>query len=169
MASLSSPPLLRRFHERYGTRLQLNERLFNAGVFVFNLQRWAALNLTAEVEYWVRANNVERLYSLGSQPPLMLAIIGATNHGRKRCQALPREWHVDCLGCPNRAASTKSQAQLAEAKLLHWNGPHKPYSLPSRHNSTRRRGNVELFRPYAGRGKGCEHLASPDVASAGRA
>ena len=148
VASLRGERLRRRFRERYGFALPLKERGFNAGVFVFNLAKWAALNLTAEVEYWVRANNREKLYSLGSQPPLTLAVHGAPGG---RCQPLPSEWHVDCLGCMG-AGRLKSEETLRAARLLHWNGPNKPFAA----GAGRPRAHRELFKPYEGRGGACE-------------
>ena len=134
-----------RFRERYGKPLPLEERGFNAGVFVFDLARWRAMNLTAEVEWWVRANTAEQLYLLGSQPPLTLTVLG----GAGRCQQLPDSWHVNCLGCMG-AGRLKSKEELAAAHLLHWNGPNKPFK-----SAGGRRAHAELFRPYAGRGDAC--------------
>ena len=110
---------------RHVAPLPLTARGFNAGVFVFNLRAWLALNLTAEAEFWVRANNAEKLYSLGSQPPLTLAIHGARG-GTGRCQSLPAEWHLDCLGCMGKGR-IKTREQLESAQLYHWNGPNKPF------------------------------------------
>ena len=68
-------------------------------------RRWAALNLTEEAEYWIEANTREKLYQLGSQPPLTLAIHGArggtgashtnasSQSGRPGCAAASVEWH----------------------------------------------------------------------------
>jgi hypothetical protein len=121
---------------------------------VFNLERWASLNLTAEAEHWIRANNAEGLYALGSQPPLTLAVLGA-QHGRGRCHALPAEWHLDCLGCIGKGR-LKTAEQLAAAKLLHWNGPNKPFrsGAPSK-GKPAQRAHAELFEPYKGRGDAC--------------
>ena len=133
-----------RFRERYGKPLPLEERGFNAGVFVFDLARWRAMNLTAEVEWWVCANTAEQLYLLGSQPPLTLTILGTVGS----CEEMPAAWHLDCLGCMG-AGRLKTGEQLAAAKLLHWNGPNKPF------RSKGKLAHAELFRPYAGRGDKC--------------
>ena len=145
VASLRGAALQARYRKRYGAALPLEQHGFNAGVFVFNLRAWAAHNLTAEVEWWIRANNAEKLYSLGSQPPLTLAIHGARG-GRGKCQPLPAEWHLDCLGCIG-AGRLKTAAQLASAKLFHWNGPNKPWA-----RKRQKRPHPELFEPYEGRG-----------------
>ena len=141
---LRGDKLQARFEGRYGKPLPLAERGFNAGVFVFNLARWREMNLTAEAEWWIRANTAEKLYLLGSQPPLTLTILG----GAGRCQQLPDSWHLSCLGCMGKGR-LKSKEELAAAHLLHWNGPNKPFG------SNGRRAHQELFRPYAGRGEAC--------------
>ena len=156
VASLKGDRLQKRFRERYHAKLPLHEHGFNAGVFVFNLRAWAELNLTSEVEHWIRANNAEQLYALGSQPPLTLSILGA-RHATGRCQPLPSEWHLDCLGCLG-AGRLKTAEQLSAAKLYHWNGPNKPWPTPGRvgRRGSSKRPHAELFDPYAGRGAQCE-------------
>ena len=144
MQGLRGDKLQARFQGRYGKPLPLEERGFNAGVFVFNLARWREMNLTAEAEWWIRANTAEKLYLLGSQPPLTLTILG----GAGRCQQLPDSWHLSCLGCMGKGR-LKSKEELAAAHLLHWNGPNKPFGTNGR------RAHQELFRPYAGRGEAC--------------
>ena len=54
VASLKGDKLNQRYKERYGAKLPLKERGFNAGVFVFNLRAWVQHNLTDEAEYWIR-------------------------------------------------------------------------------------------------------------------
>ena len=156
VASLKGDRLQKRFRERYHAKLPLHEHGFNAGVFVFNLRAWAELNLTSEVEHWIPANNAEQLYALGSQPPLTLSILGA-RHATGRCQPLPSEWHLDCLGCLG-AGRLKTAEQLSAAKLYHWNGPNKPWPTPGRvgRRGSSKRPHAELFDPYAGRGAQCE-------------
>ena len=152
VASLKGSQLRKRYRQRYGAELPLKDKGFNAGVFVFNLRAWAALNLTEEVEYWIRANNAEQLYQLGSQPPLTLAIHGARG-GTGKCQPLPAEWHLDCLGCMG-SGRIKTAEQLASAKLFHWNGPNKPF----RAGRSRKRAHKELFEPYQGKGEKCDPM-----------
>jgi hypothetical protein len=154
VASLRGDKLQARFKARYGAKLPLKARGFNAGVFMFNLAAWAQLNMTAEVEYWVRANNAEQLYALGSQPPLTLAIHGARG-GTGRCQPLPAEWHLDCLGCIGKGR-IKSAEQLRSAKLFHWNGPRKPFPTTGPSGKAGTRAHTELFKPYQGRGEACD-------------
>ena len=150
VASLKGDKLNQRYKERYGAKLPLKERGFNAGVFVFNLRAWVQHNLTDEAEYWIRQNNEEGLYALGSQPPLTLAIHGARG-GTGRCQALPSEWHLDCLGCIGQGR-IKTKQQLKTAKLFHWNGPNKPFATNKRGG---KRAHYELFEPYEGKGEDC--------------
>ena len=97
--------MLAAFEQRYGRKLPLDEKGFNAGVFVFNLARWRALNMTAEAEFWIDANNREKLYSLGSQPPLLLSVFGMEG----RCQELPG------AAAPQRAPPRPSAQALTPA------------------------------------------------------
>ena len=157
VASLKGEKLQARFLKRYGRPLPLELRGFNAGVFIFNLEAWAALNLTRESEHWIRANNREKLYSLGSQPPLTLAILGA-HGGKGRCQPLPAEWHLDCLGCLGNGR-IKTDAEIKAAKLFHWNGPNKPFKTAGatrKGGGSKKRPHLELFEPYQGKGEKCE-------------
>ena len=50
-ASLKSARLNSLYKQRYGAALPLEQRGFNAGVFVFNLHAWKEHNLTAEVHF----------------------------------------------------------------------------------------------------------------------
>ena len=54
-------------------------------------------------------------------------------------------WHLDCLGCVGNGRK-KTPQQLAEAQLLHWNGPKKPWSSGAFR---------ERFKPYQGAGARC--------------
>lgn len=147
-ARLDGPALGTAFAARYGRTLPLGERSFNAGVFAFlDLGWWHRLNLTGEVAWWVEQNNRRQLYKLGSQPPLTLALMGRVGRG---CAWLPSTWNCDGLGSPGRPPP--SAAALSRAKLLHWNGPLKPFRTSGRRNRTR---HVRLFAPYAGRGDAC--------------
>ena len=125
--------------------------LLNARPTLRNLR--ASFRPRSRSEHWIRANNEEKLYALGSQPPLTLAIHGAL-HGTGRCQPLPAEWHVDCLGCMGNGR-IKTKQQLARAKLFHWNGPRKPFQTPGQ-KSHRIGMYPELFTPHQGKGSRCE-------------
>ena len=45
----------------------------------------------------------------------------------------------------------KTAEQLRDAKLLHWNGPNKPFATGGRS----KRAHTELFKPYKGKGDKC--------------
>ena len=77
ITSLGGHALRAKFLQRYGIELPVAAHGFNAGVFAFNLAAWRALDLTREVEWWIRENSASSLYQLGSQPPLTLALVGA--------------------------------------------------------------------------------------------
>lgn len=127
------------FFGRYGVALNLSAKSINAGILLLNIRSWARLGLTKEVEFWVRENNAKGLYHLGSQPPLELA-----THGRRLpCVHLPPEWHVGCLGCDSNVRPGKKLVR--KAKILHWNGPCKPWLSPPPSPS----GRIDVWRAYA--------------------
>ena len=49
---------------------------FNAGVVVYHLKRWAEQKLTARVEQWLELNLRSEAFTLGTNPPLVLATGG---------------------------------------------------------------------------------------------
>lgn len=89
---------------------------FNAGVLLVDLRKWQEWNVLADVLYWIEANQKSYVYSLGSNPPLLLALAG-------RVEYLDASWNTDSLG----QKSQIGEAQLKTAKVLHWTGPKKPW------------------------------------------
>lgn len=47
---------------------------FNAGVLVFQLDRWRRQGMLDKVGFWIQENRHEKIYDLGSNPPLVLAV-----------------------------------------------------------------------------------------------
>jgi len=90
---------------------------FNAGMYFFDCNFWRNNNLTEKCKnIMVEHKNSENgLFTLGTQPILNLVF---KNYGK-----LPRKWHLQHLGYNSKI---KSDA-LQNAKLLHWNGPQKPW------------------------------------------
>ena len=76
--------------------LQPNACSFNVGVYVADLDRWRAANLTQELLYWTQLNAQEDVYGSekvpgGSQPPMMIAL-------QNRHSVFDPLWHVRELG-----------------------------------------------------------------------
>lgn len=126
--------------------IQPTDCSFNAGMYVTDIDRWRAANLTEELEYWIELNTKEHVYGNqkgggGSQPPLMIALYG-------KFSVMDPLWHVRHLGryslaiwqfakqwlnhvCSSigwTAGTRYSRAFIKSAKLLHWNGNFKPWS-----------------------------------------
>ena len=104
---------------------------FNAGVIVFHLKRWAERKLTERAEFWMRANAELPIYSLGSNPPLLLAV-------GKHFEALDPKWNCDGFGF-KKPTAVSLECQV-DAGIRHWSGHLKPW---------RRDGKYKMFwYPY---------------------
>eukprot|EP00439_Symbiodinium_sp_Y106_P042043 s3174_g5.t1 len=102
---------------------------FNAGVMVIDLARWRQRHASRLVAEWIEMNSRRRLWLHGSQPPLLLLF-------HDEVVSLHWSWNVDGLG--HRLNYPKHV--LAEAKVLHWTGPLKPW----RHHGV----NRKLWEPH---------------------
>lgn len=114
------------FERRYNKSLELSRHEgYNAGVMVWNLRSWRERGLSEEARYWVMLNNKKRLWTLGSQPPLMLTVLGTEapdqshNSGQalvSGCLRIPATtWHRDCLGCSTRSYCAPFRAMRSSA------------------------------------------------------
>ncbi|CAE7537158.1 GAUT15 [Symbiodinium natans] len=102
---------------------------FNAGVMVIDLVRWRQRQASRLIAEWIQMNSRRRLWLHGSQPPLLLLF-------HDEVVSLHWSWNVDGLG--HRLNYPKHV--LAEAKVLHWTGPLKPW----RHHGV----NRKLWEPH---------------------
>ncbi|KAF4753337.1 hypothetical protein FOZ63_014804, partial [Perkinsus olseni] len=99
---------------------------YNAGVMGIHLGRWKSSRVKDRVEQWISWHNKCRIWKGGSQPPLLLALYDLTTDqpGAKQVMVeLPSEWNFANLGWKTDFAAT----ELAGQKVLHWNGPKKPW------------------------------------------
>lgn len=104
---------------------------FNAGVIVFHLGRWAERGLTEKTEFWIRSNSELSIYSLGSNPPLILSV-------GSKFESLDPKWNCDGFGF-KRPTSVTHECQV-DAGIRHWSGHRKPW---------RRDGKYKMFwYPY---------------------
>lgn len=83
--------------------------VFNSGVLLFDLRRWASSGLANETERWRR----ESQGCGGDQLAMNIAIKGDFDR-------LPWAWHVQWLGSPNWLALP--QPCLGEGHIFHWTG-----------------------------------------------
>eukprot|EP00123_Amoebidium_parasiticum_P009828 comp19732_c0_seq1/m.23523 comp19732_c0_seq1/g.23523 ORF comp19732_c0_seq1/g.23523 comp19732_c0_seq1/m.23523 type:complete len:439 (-) comp19732_c0_seq1:520-1836(-) len=101
---------------------------FNAGVFVVDMVEWKKQNITGQLLAWLEDNLDEDLFGSGagggaSQPPMLIVL-------HKKVSQIPAEWHVRHFGWAPGESYTMDY--VTQAKLMHWNGPKKPWRAPSR-------------------------------------
>lgn len=89
---------------------------FNAGVYVVDLAKWRRFKMTDKIRKIAIKNRETPMYSLGSQGPLVLAMNDHFEH-------LGREWNAKVSNFDRK----DRVANEAEACLLHWSGPNKPW------------------------------------------
>jgi lipopolysaccharide biosynthesis glycosyltransferase len=106
---------------------------FNAGVYVVDLDKWRAQKLTKQIREIALMNREEKMYKLGSQAPLALAI--GDNFER-----LPWIWNAKV----SNFVRDDRQANKDDACILHWSGPEKPWEENGFHK--------DLWLPYASDG-----------------
>lgn len=87
---------------------------FNAGVFVADLNRWRDQDITNKIASWAQRNQKEKIYGLGSQPPMALTI-------GENFEQLPHSWNLDGLGWRRKVDANV----VGRACVLHWTGTKK--------------------------------------------
>eukprot|EP00928_Gymnodinium_smaydae_P053241 TRINITY_DN3727_c0_g2_i4.p1 TRINITY_DN3727_c0_g2~~TRINITY_DN3727_c0_g2_i4.p1 ORF type:complete len:442 (+),score=68.54 TRINITY_DN3727_c0_g2_i4:88-1413(+) len=96
---------------------------FNVGVFAVDLHRWVQSGAGQRVERWVSLQNEcgATLWEGGSQPPLLLAFFNHTESSSEDFVVLDAAWNAGDLW-------TLNLTMLKSMKVLHWNGPNKPWN-----------------------------------------
>ena len=110
-----------RRHNGTNKEIKAKSIAYNAGVLVMDMKLWEDTKITSDVEYWimVNSNSKEGLYTLGSNPPLLLSTIG-------RVENLDTTWNLD-------TAQHNFEKDLNA--IIHWNGPPKPWEASTKgHN-----------------------------------
>lgn len=103
---------------------------FNPGVFVADMTEWKKQKITKQLEKWMEENFRNNIYSSAmaggvATPPMLIAFY-------EKYTKLDPLWNVRHLGWSPDAHY--SESFLQEARLLHWNGPFKPWSSPAVHS-----------------------------------
>ncbi len=102
--------------------IDLSRPAFNNGMFAASLAKWRELDLVSRFEYWMEAwsnfhdEHGEVLFCYGSQTLMNAALGGEFLH-------LDQGWNLWGLGFGDEY----SKETLAEAGILHWTGPGKPW------------------------------------------
>ena len=97
----------------------MTKRGYNAGIFGLNLDKWRKKKLTDEVLYWMNLNKNKRLWHLGTQPIMHIL-------SNDDWEKIDTRWNTDNLGSPEAWFKVANET-IAEAYILHWNGPCKIY------------------------------------------
>ncbi|KAM9684469.1 glycosyltransferase 8 domain-containing protein 2 isoform 2-T4 [Dama dama] len=103
---------------------------FNPGVIVANMTEWKHQRITKQLEKWMQKNVEENLYSSSLGGGVATSPMLIVFHGKY--STINPLWHIRHLGW--NPDTRYSEHFLQEAKLLHWNGRHKPWDFPSVHN-----------------------------------
>ena len=94
----------------------LDEPVFNAGVYVTDLTRWPGT--LPELKHWIKIHRRSlQTFVFGTQSLLNLAFY-------RKVQLLSPEWNVRPLGVDENIP----EQDLRRAKILHWAGPRKPWT-----------------------------------------
>lgn len=113
------------FWDKGGMELFKNRRrgsspcYFNTGVMAIRLDRWREGGYTRRIERWMELQRAERMYELGSLPPLLLAFAGDV-------EPLDHRWNQHGLGGDNATGKCRA-VHPGPASLLHWSGKGKPW------------------------------------------
>ncbi|KJE96059.1 hypothetical protein CAOG_06431 [Capsaspora owczarzaki ATCC 30864] len=98
----------------------------NAGVYVADLERWNALNVTAQLMFWLELNTREHLFQGeeiggGSQGPMQIVF-------NNRRTNLDPAWNIPHLGfARGRRFVRDLEMNVTTGNLFHWAGPAKPW------------------------------------------
>ncbi|KAL0327819.1 UNVERIFIED_CONTAM: putative galacturonosyltransferase-like 7 [Sesamum angustifolium] len=92
---------------------------FNSGVMVIDLHKWRMSRYTEKLEMWMEIQRKERIYELGSLPPLLLVFAG-------NIEGIEHRWNQHGLGGDNVNGSCRG-LHPGPVSLLHWSGGGKPW------------------------------------------
>jgi hypothetical protein len=106
------------FRARYGVDLDVHQAVGNAGVVALSLTSMRSGAFVDHVRFWLAANADLRLWNLGSQPPLLLVLLGLDQVAWLPDTSVNFQSH-------NVAAQLRSGASLPNIALLHNTGGRK--------------------------------------------
>lgn len=79
-----------------------------------NLKLWRELDIDKDIMFWMKEHNRRNLWSLGTQPLLMLV-------GYGRVKIVDKRWNLTGLGWDKKY----NPEELNNFYILHWNGKRK--------------------------------------------
>ncbi|KAJ8636345.1 hypothetical protein MRB53_010612 [Persea americana] len=92
---------------------------FNTGVMLIDLVKWRRFGFTKRIERWMEIQKSDRIYELGSLPPLLLVFAG-------HVAPIEHRWNQHGLGGDNVKGSCRD-LHPGPISLLHWSGSGKPW------------------------------------------
>lgn len=102
---------------------------FNTGVFVINVTEWRRQDITKKLDSWVKLSESEPIFKDHHSGQVIQSVFMIVFHNN--FISLNPMWNVRHLGLT--PGSHYSRTFLHQAKLLHWNGPLKPWGRRSSH------------------------------------
>ena len=115
--------LLPLFEKEYKSRRRSANTAFNAGIFMFNLDIIRTEKFEKKFSYCMRINMARKIFRHNDQG--ILNFIFQDNAGK-----FPVEWNAMWFGCESKWSMEffgRCIPQYAKGKLLHFNGPLKPW------------------------------------------
>lgn len=86
---------------------------------IIDLEKWRDGGYGEKIEKWMEVQKEERIYELGSLPPLLLAFAGEVAEVEHR-------WNQHGLGGDNVSGKCR-EVHPGPVSLLHWSGKGKPW------------------------------------------
>lgn len=118
--------LIQLFEKEYKSRALSKNTAFNAGIFMFNLDLIRKHEYEKKFTYCMRINILRKIFRHNDQG--ILNFIFQDNAGK-----FPVEWNAMWFGCESKWTSeffARCIPQYEKGKLLHFNGPLKPWKEP---------------------------------------
>ena len=84
-----------------------------------DLQKWRQGDYDGRLRSWMEVQRNERIYDLGSLPPLMLVFAGDVH-------AVDHRWNQHGLGGDNDSGNCRD-LHPGNVSLMHWSGKGKPW------------------------------------------
>lgn len=117
IAAVSSEGPLAGFTEETRQKYNLT-RSFNAGVYVVDLAKWRLKDMSNKIRKIAQKNRKKRMYQLGSQPPMQLAI-------KDRFEPLEWKWNVKVTNFELYDRKENEE----QTCVFHWSGRDKPWDV----------------------------------------
>ncbi len=99
------------YYFSYAKSIDMSDACLMGGIYGVNLQLWREKDIHKEILYWMTEHQRRTLWSLGTQPLLMII-------GYKRVKIVSYKWNLTGLGWYTKY----TVEQINRWHILHWNG-----------------------------------------------